>query len=149
MADVSKIKLPDNSEYNLKDHRIPGVDTTPTSGSNNVITSGGVYNKINEVIGTYGNAKIFYGTCSSSGDATTKVVTCSAFTSSDLVKGALIFVTFDKTNSGAVASLTMNVNSTGAKPIKKQGNTSSANNLANVGEIRANSTYLFQYDDTN
>lgn len=48
MADVTKIKLPDNSEYNIKDYRIPGVDTTPTSGSDNVVTSGGVYDKIDE-----------------------------------------------------------------------------------------------------
>lgn len=47
MADVSKIKLPDSSEYNIKDYRIPGVDTVPTSGSDNIITSGGVYEDIN------------------------------------------------------------------------------------------------------
>ena len=47
MADVSKIKLPNGNEYNIKDYRIPGVDTTPTSGSDNIVTSGGVYNKIN------------------------------------------------------------------------------------------------------
>jgi len=46
MSDVTKIKLPDNSEYNIKDYRIPGVDSTPTPGSNNVVTSGGVYNTI-------------------------------------------------------------------------------------------------------
>jgi hypothetical protein len=43
MADVKKIKLPDNSVVNIKDYRIPGVDTVPTSGSGNVITSGGIY----------------------------------------------------------------------------------------------------------
>lgn len=48
MADVSKIKLPDTSEVNIKDYRIPGVDTTPTSGSDNVVTSGGVYETIVE-----------------------------------------------------------------------------------------------------
>lgn len=48
MSDVTKIKLPDNSEYNIKDYRIPGVDSTPTSGSNNVVTSGGVYQAIND-----------------------------------------------------------------------------------------------------
>ena len=48
MADVNKIKLPDSSEYNIKDYRIPGVDTTPTSGSDNIITSGGVYDAIIE-----------------------------------------------------------------------------------------------------
>ena len=43
MADVSKIKLPNNTTVNIKDYRIPGVDTSPTSGSDNVVTSGGVY----------------------------------------------------------------------------------------------------------
>lgn len=48
MSDVTKIKLPDNSEYNIKDYRIPGVDTTPTSGSDNIVTSGGIYTAITE-----------------------------------------------------------------------------------------------------
>lgn len=43
MADISKIKLPDNSVVNIKDARITGVDSTPTSGSTNVVTSGGVH----------------------------------------------------------------------------------------------------------
>ena len=46
MADVSKIQLPDNTTLNIKDYRITGVDTTPTSGSSNVVTSGGVYTAI-------------------------------------------------------------------------------------------------------
>ena len=48
MADVTKIKLPDNSTVNIKDYRIPGVDTVPTSGSNNLITSGGVYQELED-----------------------------------------------------------------------------------------------------
>lgn len=48
MSDVSKIKLPDESVLNIKDYRIPGVDTEPTSGSDNVVTSGGVYQAIND-----------------------------------------------------------------------------------------------------
>lgn len=46
MADVSKIKLPSGSEYNIKDARITGVDSSPTSGSTNVVTSDGIYNAI-------------------------------------------------------------------------------------------------------
>jgi len=48
MADVSKIKLPSGNEYNIKDARITGVDSAPTSGSTNVVTSAGVYNAISE-----------------------------------------------------------------------------------------------------
>ncbi len=46
MADVKKIRLPNNQEVNIKDYRIPGVDSTPTSGSDNVVTSGGIYTAI-------------------------------------------------------------------------------------------------------
>lgn len=42
MADISKIKLPDNTVVNIKDSRILGIDSTPTSGSTNLVTSGGV-----------------------------------------------------------------------------------------------------------
>ena len=43
MADINKIKLPDNSTVNIKDYRISGVDTEPTPDSDNIITSGGIY----------------------------------------------------------------------------------------------------------
>lgn len=98
-----------------------------------------------------GNAKIFYGTCDTAAATVAKVVTCPDFTAEDLVKGALIFVTFDYTNGGAVANLTLNVNGTGAKNIKKLGGNSSAavlQNLDAVAQLQTNQTYLFQYDGT-
>ena len=113
----------------------------------NLTSSNSIQKIINDL--TTDKAKIFYGVCSTAGATVAKEVTCTSFTEADLVKGTLIFVTFDTTNSGAVANLTMSVNSTTAKPIKKQGNASSTNNLTNAGELRANSTYLFQYDGTN
>lgn len=58
MADVSKIKLPNNSEVNIKDYRIPGVDNTPTSGSDNIVTSGGIYTAINGIIEYYTNTEV-------------------------------------------------------------------------------------------
>lgn len=96
-----------------------------------------------------GNAKIFYGTCDTAAATVAKVVTCPDFTAEDLVKGALIFVTFDYTNSGAVAKLTLNVNGTGAKPIKKQYNNTNAANLSTAAELLATYTYLFQYNGAN
>lgn len=253
MADINKIKLPSGSEYNLKDYRIPGVDTTPTSGSDNIVTSGGIYTALNNAIGsvyrvkgtkaTYadlpssgnvagdvwnvtaaygdypagtnwvwtgsewdalggeidlsskqdvltfdstptanstnpvtsggvyqsvidaslvtsaalndlntrldtvegqGNGKLFFGTCDTAGATAAKVVTCPEFTESDLTVGTAIMVSFDNVNSGAVASLTLNVNNTGAYSIKKLYNTGLAN-LTSAGEIRA-SNYLFSYD---
>lgn len=96
----------------------------------------------------YGNAKIFYGTSSTAAATTAKEVTCPSFTATDLVEGAIIFVNFDNTNSGAVASITLNVNSTGAKSIKQILNTS-VSALTSAGQIIANQTYMFVYDGTN
>lgn len=46
---ISKITLPDNTTQAIKDSRIPGVDTSPASGSSNVITSGGVHAALTEL----------------------------------------------------------------------------------------------------
>ena len=43
---ISKVKLPNNSVQDIHDSRISGVDTSPTSGSENVVTSGGIYNSL-------------------------------------------------------------------------------------------------------
>lgn len=43
---IKKITLPDNTTQDIQDSRIPGVDSTPTSGSSNLVTSGGVYGAI-------------------------------------------------------------------------------------------------------
>lgn len=40
---VKKVKLPNNTTVDINDARIVGIDSTPTSASENVVTSGGVY----------------------------------------------------------------------------------------------------------
>ena len=120
MADISKIKLPNGSEYDFK-------DAEARSG--------------------IGNAKLFYGTCETAAATTEKAVVCSAFTSSDLVAGTIITVLFSATNSAAIGSLTLNVNSTGAKSIKYIYN-SSISNIPSVSYIRAGQAYQFYYDGT-
>ena len=57
-------------------------------------------------------------------------------------------IVFSNTNSGAVASLTLNVNGTGAKPIKYINN-SSLDNLSAVGQLIAGKPIMFVYDGTN
>ena len=55
---IRKIKVPGQSQaVDLHDARIPGIDTTPASGSENLITSGAVFNAISDNSG-----KISYGT---------------------------------------------------------------------------------------
>lgn len=95
-----------------------------------------------------GNAKIFSGTCSTAAATAEKGVVCGEFTSEELVIGSSIKVTFSITNSAAVANLKLNVNSTGAKPIKYMYN-AGVSNLPDKGYLVANQTYIFHYDGTN
>lgn len=95
-----------------------------------------------------GNAGgVFYGTSSTAAGTAAKVVDCEDFTSADLVAGTVIAVKFTATNSGAVASLSLNVNGTGAKNIKYINN-GTLGNLTSAGYIKANTTYYFYYNGT-
>ena len=91
---------------------------------------------------------VFYGTCSTAAGTVAKVVECADFTADNLKAGAIIIVSFSATNSGAVANLTMNVNSTGAKPIKYINN-GTLGNLSSAGYLKANTEYPFYYDGAN
>lgn len=92
--------------------------------------------------------KVFYGTCSTAADTSPKVVTCAGFTSGDLAAGTIIFVKFTNTaTTTAVASLQMNVNSTGDKNIKKLYN-GSISNITTIGEIQKNIPLIFAYNGT-
>ena len=99
----------------------------------------------NDALFAKGHIGNFHGTCASSASATAKVVTCADFTSSDLVAGAIIVVEFDNTNSGAVGSLTLNVNGTGAYGIKRN-NSGTIGSLDSAGYIKGGSSYMFYFD---
>lgn len=90
---------------------------------------------------------IFKGTCNTAAATLEKAVTCPEFTQADLVIGAIVFVTFAHTNSGAVASIKLNVNSTGAKNIKYMRNKAESD-LPGVDYLRENMTYRFVYNGT-
>ena len=84
------------------------IDSDFDSASTHPVENRVIYDKLVDC-----RPNIFYGTCSTPAATTTKAVTCTAFTAADLVKGTMIYVTFSTTNSGAVASLKLNVNGTG------------------------------------
>ena len=84
---------------------------------------------------------IHYGVCSTEAATTTKAVACTGFTK---VTGAWIAVKFTVTNTGAVGSLQLNVNSTGGAPIKYRNA-----NLPDASTLTAQRVYLFVYDGTN
>lgn len=63
---IKRIRLVGNQTEDIHDARIPGVDTTPTSGSSNIITSNAVYNvlsntytqsEVNQLIGAINQFK--------------------------------------------------------------------------------------------
>ena len=94
-----------------------------------------------------GNSYLFYGTCDTEAATAEKEVTCADFTSNDLQPGAIINVYFTVTNSAAVANLQLNVNNTGAKPIRYIYN-GSYSNIPGAGYIKLNQVYQFTYDGT-
>lgn len=78
------------------------------------------------------------GVCSTAGTSASKVAACANFS---LANGAFVIVKF--TNNNTVAKPTLNVNSTGAKPIYYKGAVIAAD------QIVAGGVYLFRYDGTN
>ena len=78
-----------------------------------------------------------YATCSTAAATAAKTVTCSGFY---LATGSKITVKFTITNTAS--SPTLNVNSTGAKPIYYRGSAIS------TGYLAANRTYTFVYNGT-
>lgn len=86
----------------------------------------------------------FYGTCATAAATAAKVVTCPEFTAADLTTGAVVYVDF--TSSNSVASPTLNVNSTGAKAIRRYGTTAPSTSAAS--SWNAGAIVCFVYDGT-
>ena len=122
VADISKITIPSGTVYDIKAKQLVtprAIDGVNFNGS---------------------SAIIHYSTCSTSAGTAAKTAACTGFT---LVTGAWIAIKFTVTNTAAVANLTLNVNSTGAKNIKYRNS-----NLSNANVLSANRVYLFVYDGT-
>lgn len=79
-----------------------------------------------------------YAECSTAGATAAKEVSVSNFT---LKAGSKVIVKFNNTNTAAVANLTLNVNSTGAKSIRYRDGT-----LPYPAILYANNIYLFVWD---
>ena len=90
---------------------------------------------------TYNLEAIWYGVCSSTAATVAKVVTITGFPST-LVAGTAVAINF--TYSNTAASPTLNVNSTGAKAIKRYGTTAPSSTVAT--SWAAGATVLMIYD---
>lgn len=79
-------------------------------------------------------ASVFYGTCATAAATAAKAVVCEEFTSDNLVEGTVLNVkfTYAQTYNGAP---TLNVQSTGAKNIKRVGTTNAARYEWVAGEV--------------
>ena len=90
----------------------------------------------------------WYAECSTDAGEVDKTATIvPATTDFTLEVGRSVDVKFSATNTGAVGSLTLNVNGTGAKPIKAQRNDSIAN-LGHAGVLYQNVIIRFVYNGT-
>lgn len=95
-----------------------------------------------------GNAKIYYGTCSTAADVAEKQVVCNAYTATgNPTKGDIVYVTFSYTNNVAPGTAKLKVGNSTAKVIRYQSTTSVAN-LPDAKYLIANNTYRFTYNGT-
>ena len=131
----------------FKTNLLPNLDYTDTSGGYSLGSVSDINNPQRwKIYGSVNGTKIFYGTCAEA--AAAKTCVCPEFTGSDLAVGTIIYVKMAATNTGAVASLTLDVNGSGAKPIKYMYN-NGVSNIPDKGYIIANQTYMMHYDGTN
>ena len=91
------------------------------------------------------NHGIYYGTCASASADVEKVVTLTDATGFSLTEGAVVIVKF--TNTNTASSPTMNVNSTGAKPLCRYGSTT-IGTATTTSAWYAGSVITFVYDGT-
>lgn len=89
-----------------------------------------------------GHNHLYYGVCSTAANTATKTVTVDNFS---LTTGAMVIVKFTYANS--VASPTLNVNGTGAKPIYRYGTTAVSTGTTTTG-WRDGAVQTFVYDGT-
>ena len=98
-------------------------------------------------------SRSWYAECPTAAGTTAKVATITptttSFTTDTLTPGTIVHVLFSATNSGSAESLTLNVNGTGAKPIKYIASGGNVANIPGNGYLIANRTYEFYYDGTN
>ena len=116
----------------------------------NLITQVKPYNASQQTIPDYGirASAVQYGASSTAAGTGEKAVSCATFLSAYLTQGAIVAVKFDNTNSAAVGNLKLNVNNTGAKPIKFINN-GTLSNLPSADYLKKDQIYLFYYDNNN
>lgn len=119
MADISKIKLPSGSVYDLKDATARSQKAPKVNG-------------------------IYYGVCDTAQATKAKEVTLTNGDGFELVVGAMVMIKF--TYGSAASTMTLNVNGTGAKNLYQYGTTLMTNGTTTGWQ--AGAVELFTYDGT-
>lgn len=133
-------------KYAREDHVHP-TDTSRASNTafntfkNNVVMSSIDGAKLSN-ISNENSTIIHYAACSTSAGTTAKTVALAG--GFNLITGSRIAIKFTVTNTASVSNLTLNVQESGAKPIRYRGAV-----LPSAGTLAANRVYEFVYDGTN
>lgn len=147
MADLSKIIIPDGTEYDIKDATarsdIASKQDTLVSGTNiKTVNGNSLLGSGDITIAGGGSQNTWYGTCPTAAATQAKVVTTTDgnFT---LAEGNMVRVKFTnaQTYNGGI---TLNVDGTGAKSVMRQGTTATVRYFFLAGEV-----VDFVYDGTN
>ncbi|MBQ7465537.1 MAG: hypothetical protein IJS55_03330 [Oscillospiraceae bacterium] len=109
---------------------VQAVDATPTSGSDNLVTSGGVQSALDGKAPKING--VYYGVCSTAAATAAKVVTISGVT--ELTAGVTIAVKFDNAQT-SIDAPTLNVNSLGVINIRRTGGSNAARYEWQAGEV--------------
>ena len=105
------------------------IDSNPTAGSDNLVTSGGIYKSIEEISGSI-NSQVGYYICSTPGEAPEKTIDASGYV---LIVGGDLRVKFVEKNTAEDA--TLNIEGTGDKPLYYNGSRVSVDNSWHPGEV--------------
>lgn len=105
------------------------IDSKPTAGSDNLVTSGGIYKSIEEISGSI-NSQVGYYTCSTPGETPEKTIDASGYV---LIVGGDLRVKFVEKNTAEDA--TLNIEGTGDKPLYYNGSRVSVDNSWHPGEV--------------
>lgn len=137
MANISQVKLPDDSVYTIKDANAAPLDSpaltgTPTAPTATAGTNTDQIATTKFVINALTTNSIYYGECSTSASSSGKTVTISGITA--LTTGLCIRVKFTNAQSYNGAP-TLNLNNLGAKNIRRNGTTNAARYEWLAGEV--------------
>ena len=105
----------------------------------------GTWNKIARIADIDTKPNSYWGTCTTAADTAAKVVTVASAQNFKLIPGAMI--TFKAPNTNTAQNPTINVNSTGAKPVFYNSAVVTTSNLNKAGQNGRPATYV--YDGTN